>query len=269
MTARIARLVSVALMCITRVAMAQTPPPAPPASSDDVSANPARPTVSTPATLTPVGYLQFEQGVLNGFHSGEFDTRIGLNQVTKLTVRPRLQFIVSAEPVVWSHGAGEPFEVHAGGVAAGVQIVVHQGQGAEPTLAASYLGSVYSGGAPNLDLGSSQESLLLLFSNDLGAFHVDANFIFNDETDTRHHAQYAQTLSISRPVGPVGLVGEIWFYTQPTLPGEAIGTLWAVSYALSKRLVFDAGFDHGLTDTSTRWEAFAGFTYLLPHRLWK
>jgi hypothetical protein len=29
------------------------------------------------------------------------------------------------------------------------------------------------------------------------------------------------------------------------------------------------GFDHGLTDTSTRWEAFAGFTYLLPHKLWK
>jgi hypothetical protein len=27
-------------------------------------ANPARPTVSTPATLTPVGYLQFENGVL-------------------------------------------------------------------------------------------------------------------------------------------------------------------------------------------------------------
>ena len=81
--------------------------------------------------------------------------------------------------------------------------------------------------------------------------------------------RWRQTLSISRPVGPVGLVGEIWFYTQPTLPGEAIGTLWAVSYAPSKRLVFDVGFDHGLTDTSTRWEAFAGFTYLLPHRLWK
>jgi hypothetical protein len=32
-------------------------------------ANPGRPTVSTPATLTPVGYLQFENGVLFAEHS--------------------------------------------------------------------------------------------------------------------------------------------------------------------------------------------------------
>jgi hypothetical protein len=46
------------------------------------------------------------------------------------------------------------------------------------------------------------------------------------------------------------------------------GNLWAVSYAARKTLVFDAGFNRRLTDTSTRWEAFVGFTYLLPHRLW-
>jgi hypothetical protein len=32
--------------------------------------------------------------------------------------------------------------------------------------------------------------------------------------------------------------------------------------------VFDAGFDKGLTGTSTQWEGFVGFTYLLPRRLW-
>src|SRR6202035_146155 len=31
---------------------------------DEPAANPARPTVSNPATLTPIGYLQFETGVL-------------------------------------------------------------------------------------------------------------------------------------------------------------------------------------------------------------
>jgi hypothetical protein len=35
-----------------------------------------------------------------------------------------------------------------------------------------------------------------------------------------------------------------------------------------KNLVVDGGFDHGLTSTSTQWELFAGFSYLLPHRLW-
>jgi hypothetical protein len=46
-----------------------------------------------------------------------------------------------------------------------------------------------------------------------------------------------------------------------------VGTLWSVGYAPRRTLVFDAGFDRGLTGTSTRWEVFAGFTYLLPHRL--
>jgi hypothetical protein len=55
-----------------------------------VEANPSRPTVTSPATLTPVGYLQFENGSLYANDSGEFSTRTGINQVTKLTALPRL-----------------------------------------------------------------------------------------------------------------------------------------------------------------------------------
>jgi hypothetical protein len=50
--------------------------------------------------------------------------------------------------------------------------------------------------------------------------------------------------------------------------GYAIGNLWSTSYSLGDNLVVDAGFDHGLTNTSTRSEGFAGFTYLLSRRLW-
>ena len=42
------------------------------AESDEAEANPGRPTVSTPATLTLVGYLQFETGVLGASNSPEF-----------------------------------------------------------------------------------------------------------------------------------------------------------------------------------------------------
>src|ERR1700730_11900398 len=65
-------------------------------------ANPARPTVSTPATLTPIGYLQFETGSLGATTSPEFGTRIGINQVTKLTIMPRLELFVQTEPYVHS-----------------------------------------------------------------------------------------------------------------------------------------------------------------------
>ena len=80
--------------------------------------------------------------------------------------------------------------------------------------------------------------------------------------------QFGQSLSISHPLkGKFTLSGEIWHFTQPFLRGNAVGNLWAVSYTARKTLVFDGGFNRGLTDTSTRWEVFAGFTYLLPHRL--
>src|SRR6202020_3580542 len=52
--------------------------------SDVPEANPARPTVSTPATLTPAGYLQFEDGGLYATDSPEFSKRRANNQVYRL-----------------------------------------------------------------------------------------------------------------------------------------------------------------------------------------
>jgi hypothetical protein len=53
-----------------------------------------------------------------------------------------------------------------------------------------------------------------------------------------------------------------------TVRDNAIGNLWAISYPLKPNLIVDCGFNHGFTSSSTQWEGFAGFTYLLPHRLW-
>jgi hypothetical protein len=70
------------------------------------------------------------------------------------------------------------------------------------------------------------------------------------------------------PSGKFTISGEIWHFSQAFEKGNTVGNLWAVSRALRKNLVVDAGFNRGLTETSTRWEAFVGLTYLLPHRLW-
>src|ERR1700750_1458266 len=66
-------------------------------ADESPSANPGRPTISTPATLTPVGYLQFETGVLVAEHSGEFANRTGINEVIKFAPVKRLQFLVNSE----------------------------------------------------------------------------------------------------------------------------------------------------------------------------
>jgi hypothetical protein len=255
-------------------ASAQTPTTSSPATStpgsatDTPSPNPARPTVSTPATLTPVGYLQFENGIFLGRTSGDFTSQVSVNQVTKLTVTDRLQFIVQMEPYAHTRqdGAGSN---DFGGVGAGVQGVLFKGDGATPTIAVSYLRPVAGGTAADIDIGSSDQSASLLVSADFGAFHVDTNAIFNQQSNEALKAwQNGETLSVAHPAGTATLAVEVWRFSQPLQNASCAGFLVAVSHPVGKTIVVDGGFNRGLTETSTRWEVFGGFTYLLPKRLW-
>jgi hypothetical protein len=233
-------------------------------------ANPARPTVSTPASLTPVGYLQFENGGLYATNSPEFSTRLGINQVTKLTLDERMQVLALSEPFTHSSGAAVSGN-RPGEVFAGMQAVIVPGEGKRPTIAGQYLRRLYASPAPELDLGTFVQSATILLSDDLGGFHFDVNGLILEQQNDRskvRRAQFAQTLSISHPIKRFTVSGELWHFSQPLTHSNAVGNLWCASYSVRRNLVIDAGFDHGLTGTSTEWEGFAGFTYLLPHRLW-
>ncbi len=235
---------------------------------DEPVATPARPTVSTPATLTPVGYFQFESGFLGAWHSPEFSSQSSFNEVVKFSVTRRIELLAVSGP--FAHSRAEHQTANGtGDVALGVQGVVHQGEGARPTIALSYFRRVYGGDTPDVDIGSARNSMILLASADVQGFHYDTNYLFNEVIDNAiHRTQFGQTLSVSHPlVKKLGISGEIWHFTQPFLRSHAVGNLWALNYNLRKNLVLDGGFNRGLTSTSTRWEVFAGFTYLLPHKI--
>jgi len=233
---------------------------------DEPEANPARPTISNPATLTPEGYLQFESGFLAAWQSPEFSSQQSLNEVVKFAVTRRWELICSMEPYARTNSSPRNAP---GDILLGAQVVIHRGEGARPTVAVSYLGRAYTGSAANLDIGSASHTLNLLVSAEVKGFHYDTNYLFSDVEDGRvSRAQFGQTLSISHPIkGKWQAGGEIWHFTQPFLRSRAVGNLWNVSYAARKNLVFDAGFDHGLTRTSTHWQLFAGVTYVLPKKL--
>jgi hypothetical protein len=235
---------------------------------DELAANPGRPTVSTPATLTPVGYLQFESGILGAQRSGEFANRTALNEVVKFSVHRRLELLVSSEPVVFSdlgpHNSTDP-----GGLSLGAQAVLLPGTERRPTISVSYFRTVYDGTAPDLDFGSSRNSALVLITTDIRKLHIDTNYIFNEQIDGNvRRAQFGQTLSLAHPVaGKLSWTAELWHFTQPFLDGHAAGFLTGPAYSVTPKLVLDIGFNRGLTSTSTRWEFFTGFTYLLPKKL--
>src|SRR3954453_14611404 len=138
------------------------------------AANPGRPTVSTPATLTPVGYLQFETGLLGTPQSTEFDSRLGLNEAAKLTINSRIQLILQTEPFVHST-AGSRNEKRPGEVFAGIQGVVLPGKANRPTVSLSYFRRLYASTAPEIDIGTFRQSGTILISGDLLGFHFDGN----------------------------------------------------------------------------------------------
>ncbi len=234
---------------------------------DIPEANPGRPTVSTPATLTPVGYFQFETGILGAWTSPGLSSQQDISEVIKFSVSSWLELLASTAPYV--HTIGSTPENGSGDVDLGAQVVLHHGEGLNPTLALGYFGRVYNGGTPDLDVGSFRNSALFLVSMDVRGFHIDSNYLFNEQVDGAvRRAQFGQTLSVSHPLGEkFGVGGELWHFTQPFLQSNTVATLWYVSYSPRKNLVFDAGFNRGLTSTSTRWETFGGFTYLLPHKV--
>jgi len=163
---------------------------------DEPEANPGRPTVSTPATLTPVGYLQFETGFTPAFDSPEFSSRYSLNEVIKLAVVPHLQVIVAADPVVHFTSEGSTGN-RVGDVYLGAQGILYRGEGVKPTLAMSYSHKLYDGGAPEFDYGSPTNSLLVLASAEVKGFHYDANIFFTElNQGSVRRGQFGQSLTI-------------------------------------------------------------------------
>jgi hypothetical protein len=260
------------ILVASLVYLALTPQPTAGQSAvdEEPEANPGRPTVSTPATIAPVGYLQFETGFLPAYHSPEFSSRYSLTEAIKLSVASRLEFLTEGEPI--AHFTAEGVTANrTADIFVGAQGVLYNGEGAKPTVAVSYFHRAYNGGAPEFDYGSPTNSFLVLASADVKGFHYDANaFLTELEQGPVHRGQFGQSLTISHQfLRRFTLAGEIWHFTQPFLRSNAVGNLWAISYSARKTLVLDVGFDRGLTGTSTDCEAFVGFTYLLPHRVWK
>src|SRR5258708_25845103 len=129
-------------------------------NTDGPEANPGRPTVSTPATLTPVGYLQFETGTIGAWHSPEFSSQQGVIEVVKFSVSHRLEFLAASEPFVHSRVQGQGANATAD-LFLGLQGIVRHGEGASPTIAVSYFRRIYNGGAPDLHL--VRPTVLVLF----------------------------------------------------------------------------------------------------------
>jgi hypothetical protein len=242
-----------------------------PATEDrqpEITANPGRPAMATSALLTPVGYAQFESGLLYAADSAGFSNRSAQEETMRVTVTPFLQLIVAAEPIAYTSAARQDL-TQRGDATAGLQVVMMPGHGIKPTISSSYLHLARMGTASSLDIGGYANSVLLMASSDLGHFHVDANAFLNETEGPVRRAQWGQAVAFSHPLtAKLGATAELRHFTQPLTGGSVYSTLWGAGYSIRPNLVIDTGLVNGLTGTSTRWQVASGVTYVLPHRLW-
>jgi hypothetical protein len=117
-----------------------------------------------------------------------------------------------------------------------------------------------------LGTGEPDETLMLILSRDLGAYHVDANVLETwlgqpAETGGGSVASTSGTVSLSRTLNDrFSLTGEL--YTIGPAPGtpRIVSNLWSLGYKVSSRLVLDCGLDVGLNRTAQRVSFFGGLT---------
>ena len=283
---------SSAIVPQTSVAIENTNATFLPTFVDTPQANPARPTVTIPAHIPPTGYLQFEQGFLYaGSSPGSLNRQSAFVQTSKISLTTRLLVQFITEPLaVSSIGMVKQIDTVStdpGDLSLGGQVVAIKSVGALPTVSVGYLRRVRTGSSANLDSGDAVQSLLLFFGGDLPlGLHYDSNVLFNEQTDgATRRAQSGQTLALSHSVlaeafkERLGGIVELSHFTQP-LDGEtrqgafvprasAVDLLFVGTYSVRPNLVLDLSFDRGLTSTSTKQQASVGFTYILPHRLWR
>ncbi len=243
--------------------------------------------------------MQFEQGILRANPSvGGNRSQFSIVQTTKLALTHHLMVQIADQPFARttldasaSPSGRSSTQNDTGDIQLGVQALlndIEEGYGHAPTIAIGYQKTVRHGTSPDIDLGGIQQGFTLYASGNGAGLHYDSNMVFNEQTSvvpagpgtrTLRRAQFGQTLSLTRQItAPFSVTAELWHFTQPFITADvngkpvaranAVGLLITPGYNLRANLVLDAGFSRGLTSTSTHWQTFAGFTYLLPHRLW-
>jgi hypothetical protein len=234
-----------------------------------MAANPNRPTVANPADITQYGVLELEYGwdrfwpeANSTLTSGGGLLKFGL--LCDLELRwNTVSYISVTDPSGNTRGIGDN--------AVGPQLRFYHQTKHVPSLAVSYSVKIPSAdSAKGLGSGKVDHAFLFLASKDIAGFHLDFNvaeFLDGRTSGSGFDKNQLLTLSTAHPIrGPLALTAEFYGTTElnSSTPGFA-STLWALSYAVTKRFVVDGGYEAGLTAGGPHRHAFFGATYSIAN----
>lgn len=235
--------------------------------ADSISANPNRPTVANPADITQYGVLELEYG---------WDRVWPVQGVTQTSANGLLKFALLCDVELRWNTTSFLSQTDASGTHRtfgdnwlGPQIRFYKQTRRVPSMAFGYAVKVPSASTEDgLGSGRVDHVFTLLVSKDFAKIHFDFNaseFLIGRPGGFDKNQQF--NLAFSRAIhGPLQFTGEFYGDTRlnPSTPGFA-SSLWALTYAITPRLVIDGGFEVGLTDGGPHRHAFVGVTWAIAN----
>ena len=237
--------------------------------ADSIAANPNRPTVADPADITQYGVLELEYGwdrvwPQADVHQTSLGGLVKFGLLCDVELRWATTSFISQTDVTGTHkGFGDNW--------IGPQIRFYKQTKHVPSMAFGYAGKFRSASTKaGLGSGHVDHSLTLLASKDIAGVHFDFNvthFLIGRETPSGFDQSEQINLAFSHPVrGKLLFTGELYGNTRlnTDTPGY-FSSLWALTYAVSPRLVVDAGFEATITSGGPHRHAFVGATYSIAN----
>jgi len=229
---------------------------------------PYRPTVSNPAALSQPGWLEIETG-LNGSKASDDSSRGNLPYTLKLAFTDSLGVLLGGDAYIDEtdltgnklSGAGDTL------------LLLKQKWSASEDGNTAY-GLEYGFKFPTAKegLGTGKTDYLVngIYSTGLSGSTIDLNLnltVLGDAQPGEERQQWGWATSWSRPLNDIwGIAAELSGYTRQGTE-SASQFLGAVSYALNRRVVWDAGFTAGISPAAPKWSAFVGVS-ILAVKLW-
>ena len=231
-----------------------------------IEVNPNRPTFATPAATTQSGVAELEWGLQRSVFRDE-DSSFETPTLLKLGLVKDLEIRLAAPTYMRLAPAGGPVSTGAGDFNLGMQwCYLHDGLfGLDQAVQWAHTFPT-APSAQGLGGGAPSDTLTLLFSKDMGPYHLDVNLLESwiglaPGLGRGRANQAAGTVSLTRNLSDQwSLTGELYGLQATPLNDRVLSNLWAVAYKVSKRLVLDGGVDAGLTQGSARLTVFTGLT---------
>ena len=237
------------------------------AQNSPIEVNPNRPTFASPALTTQAGVAEVEWGVQQSALRSE-STAFSTPTLLKLGLAADFELRISSNGFLRLGSAGAASATGLADVALGVQwCYLHKGfLGTDQALQVTHKFAT-ADAEKGLGSGVADDTVVLLFSRDLGANHVDVNFLYTwlGKTVARgggRESQPAATISASHVVTETwSFGGEVYGIGGTPSTRRIVSNLWYAAYKVSRRLVLDGGVDIGLSHGAPRYSVFAGLTY--------